>query len=156
MASVMVLRLSRFAIVAIFVGFAVQMPVTEAEQVKEERFPARGVGASEESLYSTFQSYWEWKLATQPELATRVGRTEFNDKWRDLSKAARDHQRKERERDHPQHGPQRRVLDESGQGVGDVLRLGDGDAAHDLAALLEKDLRDDQVLPDGQGDGGAG
>jgi prolyl oligopeptidase len=96
MASVMVLRLSRFAIVAIFAGFAVQMPVTEAEQVKEERFPARGVGASEESLYSTFQSYWEWKLATQPELATRVGRTEFNDKWRDLSKSARDKARERR------------------------------------------------------------
>jgi len=96
MASVMVLRLSRFAIFAIFIGFAAQMPVTEAEQVKDERFPARGVGASEESLYSTFQSYWEWKLATQPELATRVGRTEFNDRWRDLSKGARDKARERR------------------------------------------------------------
>ena len=92
----MPLRLSRFAILVIFVGFAAQMPVTEAEQVKEERFPARGVGASEESLYSTFGSYWEWKLATQPELATRVGRTEFNDRWRDLSKRARDKARERR------------------------------------------------------------
>ena len=28
--------------------------------------------------------YWEWRLAIQPELATRVGRPDHNDRWRDL------------------------------------------------------------------------
>jgi uncharacterized protein (DUF885 family) len=79
---------------AFFALFAVDAPVTTAQQ--EERFPARGVGASEESLHSTFRTYWEWKLATQPELATRFGHTEFNDRWRDLSKRARDRIRERR------------------------------------------------------------
>ena len=57
---------------------------------------ARGVGASEETLYSLFDTYWEWRLATQPELATRVGRTEYNDRWRDISKAGRDRARERR------------------------------------------------------------
>jgi uncharacterized protein (DUF885 family) len=48
------------------------------------------------SLHSLFVTYWDWKLATQPELATRVGRTEFNDRWRDLSKAGRDRVRARR------------------------------------------------------------
>src|SRR5688572_20746222 len=82
-------------VAAIFLFLAVQRPVT-AQQPREERFPARGVGASEESLHSTFDSYWEWRLATQPELATRVGRIEFNDRWRDLSKRARDRARERR------------------------------------------------------------
>jgi uncharacterized protein (DUF885 family) len=83
-----------FAVLAILAFFSAQARVTTAQQ--QERFPARGVGASEESLHSLFGTYWEWKLATQPELATRVGRTEFNDRWRDLSKRARDLARERR------------------------------------------------------------
>jgi uncharacterized protein (DUF885 family) len=76
-------RLLCFAAIA---SFSV---VTSAQQVSEPTFPAPAVGASMDSLHSLFGTYWEWKLATQPELATRVGRTEFNDRWRDLSKRAR-------------------------------------------------------------------
>ena len=83
------------AIFAIFAVFGVPDSLSTA-QVREERFPARGVGASEETLHSLFDSYWEWRLATQPELATRVGRTEFNDRWRDVSKRARDRAREQR------------------------------------------------------------
>ena len=60
------------------------------QPIQDPTFPAPAVGASMESLRSTFVTYWDWKLATQPELATRVGRTEFNDRWRDLSKRGRD------------------------------------------------------------------
>jgi uncharacterized protein (DUF885 family) len=84
-----------FVALALFAAFAVKAAVTTAQQ-NQERFPARGVGASEESLHSTFTTYWEWKLATQPELATRFGRAEFNDRWRDLSKAGRDRIRERR------------------------------------------------------------
>ena len=59
--------------------------------------PERFSGPSSQTLAQLTGDYWEWRLAVQPELATRVGRTEHNDRWRDLSKAARDHQRKERE-----------------------------------------------------------
>src|SRR5262245_12274774 len=83
------------AAVALAVFLAIGRPPTTA-QVQEERFPARGVGASQETLHSLFGTYWEWRLATQPELATRVGRTEFNDRWRDLSKRARDRYREQR------------------------------------------------------------
>ena len=87
-------RLLCFAFFAIFASFAVS-PVTPAAKV-QETFPAPAVGASMDSLRSLFGTYWEWKLATQPELATRVGRTEFNDRWRDLSKRARDVARERR------------------------------------------------------------
>src|SRR5688572_92254 len=89
------LRVFFFGIAAFVALVAVHAPVGTAQQT-QERFPARGVGASEESLYSTFDTYWEWKLATQPELATRFGRPEFNDRWRDLSKRARDRVRERR------------------------------------------------------------
>ena len=84
-----------FAILALAVALGVAAALPTA-QVQEERFPARGVGASEQTLYSLFGTYWEWRLATQPELATRVGRTEFNDRWRDLSKRGRDRTRERR------------------------------------------------------------
>ena len=80
---------------ASFALFAVNAGVTTAQQA-QERFPARGVGASEETLHATFDTYWEWKLSTQPELATRFGRPEFNDRWRDLSKRGRDRVRERR------------------------------------------------------------
>src|SRR5687768_9026976 len=59
--------------------------------------PERFSGPSSQTLAQLTGDYWEWRLAVQPELATRVGRTEHNDRWRDLSKAARDRHRKERE-----------------------------------------------------------
>jgi uncharacterized protein (DUF885 family) len=55
----------------------------------EKTFPAPAVGVSSAGLRQTFYNYWEWRLAESPELATRVGRTEYNDRWRDWSKAAR-------------------------------------------------------------------
>jgi uncharacterized protein (DUF885 family) len=59
--------------------------------------PERFSGPSSQTLAQLTGDYWEWRLAQQPELATRVGRTEHNDRWRDLSKPARDRQRKDRE-----------------------------------------------------------
>jgi len=91
----MVRKLGIFGFLAVSAALAAMVSITTA-QVREERFPARGVGASEETLYSLFDTYWEWRLATQPELATRVGRTEYNDRWRDMSKAGRDRARERR------------------------------------------------------------
>jgi uncharacterized protein (DUF885 family) len=59
--------------------------------------PERFSGPSSQTLAQLTGDYWEWKLAVQPELATRVGRTELNDRWRDWSKPARDRLRKDRE-----------------------------------------------------------
>lgn len=59
--------------------------------------PERFSGPSSQTLAQLTGDYWEWKLAVQPELATRVGRADHNDHWRDLSKAARDRQRGDRE-----------------------------------------------------------
>jgi len=59
--------------------------------------PERFVGPSSQTLYALFVDYWEWRLAQQPELATRFGRVDHNDRWRDWSKAARDRARKDRE-----------------------------------------------------------
>ena len=84
-----------FAFSALFVIFVVKAELPRA-QVQEPTFPAPAVGASISSLRSLFVTYWDWKLATQPELATRVGRTEFNDRWRDLSKRGRDRIRERR------------------------------------------------------------
>jgi prolyl oligopeptidase len=56
-------------------------------------FPAPAVGASVAALYELFTAYWEWRLANEPELATSIGRTEYNDRWRDWSKGARDRAR---------------------------------------------------------------
>jgi uncharacterized protein (DUF885 family) len=59
--------------------------------------PERFSGPSSQTLAQLTGDYWEWRLAVSPELATRVGRTEHNDRWRDLSKAARDRLRTDRE-----------------------------------------------------------
>jgi uncharacterized protein (DUF885 family) len=59
--------------------------------------PERFSGPSSQTLAQLTGDYWEWRLATQPELATRVGRSELNDRWRDWSKPARDRLRKDRE-----------------------------------------------------------
>jgi len=45
--------------------------------------PERFVGPSSQTLYQLFVEYWEWRLAQQPELATRFGRVDHNDRWRD-------------------------------------------------------------------------
>lgn len=57
----------------------------------------RFVGPSSQTLHQLFGDYWEWRLAQQPELATRFGRVDHNDRWRDWSKAARDRLRRDRE-----------------------------------------------------------
>src|SRR5688500_4536781 len=71
-------------------------PWVASAQVVQETFPTRAIGASIESLQQLLVTYWDWRLANFPELATQLGRTEFNDRWRDWSKAARDRQRTSR------------------------------------------------------------
>ena len=75
-------------VVAVACAFA---PIVLAAQ--GERF----VGPSSQTLHQLFGDYWEWRLAQQPELATRFGRDDHNDRWRDWSKAARDRLRRDRE-----------------------------------------------------------
>ena len=48
----------------------------------EKTFPAPAVGVSSAGLRQTSANYWQWRLAESPELATRVGRTEHNNRWR--------------------------------------------------------------------------
>jgi uncharacterized protein (DUF885 family) len=72
-------------------------PVLATAQGIQGTFPAPAVGASTAALYELFNSYWEWRLAQEPELATSVGRSEYNDRWRDWSKAARDRARAARQ-----------------------------------------------------------
>jgi uncharacterized protein (DUF885 family) len=83
------------ALIALVAGVAATRRIV-AQQVHEPTFPAPAVGASIESLRSLFGTYWEWRLATSPELATRVGRADFNDRWSDRSKRGRDHARERR------------------------------------------------------------
>ena len=84
-----------------FVAFVVSISaapfVRAAPQEKEKTFPAPAVGVSSAGLRQTFINYWNWRLAEEPELATRVGLTEHNDRWHDWSKAARDRTRAARE-----------------------------------------------------------
>jgi uncharacterized protein (DUF885 family) len=90
-------------------------------------FPAPAVGASTAALHQLFHDYWEWRLADSPELATQVGRTDLNDRWRDWSKSARDRARAAR----------REFLDQ-------LLYIGTGNLtnADRLSAhLLEHELR---------------
>jgi len=54
-------------------------------------------GPSQLGLEEVFADYWGWRLADTPELATFMGRTDYNDRWTDLSKAARDKRRAERQ-----------------------------------------------------------
>jgi uncharacterized protein (DUF885 family) len=55
--------------------------------------PERFSGPSSQALHQLFNDYWEWRLAQEPELATRVGRSEHNGRWSDLSRGARDRAR---------------------------------------------------------------
>ena len=54
-------------------------------------------GPSSQSLHQLWNDYWEWRLVDEPELATSVGRPHVNDRWRDLSKAARERARATRQ-----------------------------------------------------------
>jgi len=65
------------------------LPLVVSGQQGEKTFPAPAVGVSSAGLRQTSANYWQWRLAESPELATRVGRIEHNDRWRDWSKAAR-------------------------------------------------------------------
>jgi uncharacterized protein (DUF885 family) len=80
----------------LILAFAVA-PILAAAQGIQGTFPAPAVGASTAALYELFTSYWEWRLANEPELATSVGRPEYNDRWRDWSKAARERARARRQ-----------------------------------------------------------
>ena len=75
-----------FASFVIFVFFNL---APAAQRGAEPTFPAPAVGVSSAGLRQTFENYWQWRLAESPELATRVGRREHNDRWRDWSKGAR-------------------------------------------------------------------
>ena len=74
----------------------VALPIFVSAQGIQNTFPAPAVGASMEALRSIFDAYWEWRLAAEPELATQVGRAEYNDRWRDWSRAGRDAARTQR------------------------------------------------------------
>jgi len=79
------------------VFFAVFVVSISASQEREKTFPAPAVGVSSAGLRQTFIDYWQWRLAESPELATRVGAAEHNDRWQDWSKPARDRNRARRE-----------------------------------------------------------
>jgi hypothetical protein len=76
-------RAAGAAILAAFVSLQQAGP---SGQSPEPRFN----GPSSQTLHQILNDYWEWRLANEPELATRVGRREHNARWRDWSKAARD------------------------------------------------------------------
>jgi uncharacterized protein (DUF885 family) len=59
--------------------------------------PERFYGPSSQDLHQLFSTYWEWRLAQGPELATRVGRVEHDARWTDWSREARDRRRRSRE-----------------------------------------------------------
>ena len=63
---------------------------------QEPTFPTPSVGASSTQLTQMFADYWNWRLQNSPELATQVGRHEFNDRWTDWSKPGRDRAREYR------------------------------------------------------------
>ena len=63
--------------------------LSAAPAAQEPRFS----GPSSQALHQLFNDYWEWRLALEPELATRVGRAEHNSRWSDLSRATRDRAR---------------------------------------------------------------
>jgi uncharacterized protein (DUF885 family) len=85
----------KFVFFATFAAFVVSIGAASQERAKT--FPAPAVGVSSAGLRQTFINYWNWRLANEPELATRVGLIEHNDRWQDWSKAARDRARAARE-----------------------------------------------------------
>jgi uncharacterized protein (DUF885 family) len=110
-----------------FVAFVVPLFVASTAADQEKTFPAPAVGVSSAGLRQTSENYWQWRLAESPELATRVGRTEHNNRWRDRSKAARQRVRVARE-----------------EFLQQALYVGVGNltaAEHLTVALLEHELR---------------
>jgi uncharacterized protein (DUF885 family) len=85
------------AVLAALVAMPIFMAAQGAGPTGQLTFPAPAVGASSAALHQVFVSYWEWRLAGAPELATQVGRAEYNDRWRDWSTAARARARVARE-----------------------------------------------------------
>jgi len=69
----------------------------EGPQAQDPRQPPKFSGPSSQSLHQLWNDYWEWRLVEEPELATSVGRPHVNDRWRDLSKAARERVRAARQ-----------------------------------------------------------
>jgi uncharacterized protein (DUF885 family) len=63
---------------------------------QEPTFPTPSVGASTSTILQMFSDYWDWRLAQFPELATQVGRHEYDDRWTDWSKGGRDRRREYR------------------------------------------------------------
>ena len=83
----------RFVVFVTFVSFVCVV----AAKAQEKTFPAPAVGVSSAGLRQTFATYWQWRLADRPELATSVGRSEHNDRWTDWSKSARERRRAARQ-----------------------------------------------------------
>jgi uncharacterized protein (DUF885 family) len=83
----------RTVLLAIAVITAVQSDSAAQTQTEAPKFS----GPSSQSLHQLWNDYWEWRLVEEPELATSVGRPHVNDRWRDLSKAARDRARATRQ-----------------------------------------------------------
>ena len=73
------------------------LPMLALAQQQEPTFPAPAVGASTAALRQMFLDYWEWRLSQDPVLATQMGRHEYNDRWADWSRAARQRARARRE-----------------------------------------------------------
>ena len=79
-------RPPRFAASAVLLAAVMSLQQAGTSgQSPEPRFN----GPSSQTLHQILNDYWEWRLANEPELATRVGRREHNARWRDWSKAAR-------------------------------------------------------------------
>ncbi len=91
------MTVTRAALVAIAIAAALSadgmVSLSASPAAQEPRFS----GPSSQALHQLFNDYWEWRLATEPELATRVGRSEHNGRWSDQSRAARDRARTQRQ-----------------------------------------------------------
>jgi len=73
------------------------VPVGVVGGQRTETFPARALGVSSMALRQTMADYWEWRLSDEPELATKMGRHEYDDRWTDWSAEARARRRVSRE-----------------------------------------------------------
>jgi len=91
-------RLTLVCVLALGLAVSVR-PLASAEepQATDPRQPPKFSGPSSQSLHQLWNDYWEWRLVEEPELATSVGRPHVNDRWRDLSKAARERVRAARQ-----------------------------------------------------------
>jgi uncharacterized protein (DUF885 family) len=55
--------------------------------------PGQAAGAQSPELPQFFKQYFEERLRDEPEFATNVGRHEYDDRWRDVSKQGREQER---------------------------------------------------------------